>query len=69
MTPCGEVVFRQLPHVADSFNVLSSYCVARGLGASLLYKCLHHAVAPYDSTAFLSVLVPYGRPSWIPVSC
>jgi len=24
---------------ADSFNVLSIHCVARGLGASFLYKC------------------------------
>jgi len=34
-----KVVFRQLPMIADSFSVVSIHCVARGLGASLLYKC------------------------------
>jgi len=38
---------------ADSFSVVSIHCVARGLGASFLYKCLHRAVVPCDSTAFL----------------
>jgi len=27
------------PMFADSFSVLSIHCVARGLGASFLYKC------------------------------
>jgi len=35
-----KVVFRQLPHVTDSFNVLSVHCVTSGSGASFLqYKC------------------------------
>jgi len=38
----------------DSFSVLSIHCVARGLGASFLYKsALHRAVFSSDSTAFL----------------
>jgi len=46
------------PMFADSFSVLSIHCVPRGLGASFLYKCLHRAVVPCDSTAFLLFLVP-----------
>jgi len=34
-----KLVFRQLPHVCRRFSVLSVDCVARGLGASFLYKC------------------------------
>jgi len=32
-------VFDNFPMFADSFNVLSIHCVARGLGASFLHKC------------------------------
>jgi len=32
--------FDNFPMFADSFSVVSIYCVARGLGASFLYKCL-----------------------------
>ena len=50
MIPCGDmhqsltdtlekVVFRQLPHVSDSFNVLSVHGTTSGSGASFLYKC------------------------------
>jgi len=34
-----KVVFRQLPIFANSSSVLSIHCVARGLGATFLYKC------------------------------
>jgi len=34
-----KVVFRQLPHVSDSYNGLSVHCVTSGPGASFLYKC------------------------------
>ena len=34
-----KVVFRQLSMFVDSFSVISIHCVARGLGASFLYKC------------------------------
>jgi len=35
----GVKVFRQLLMFANSFSVLSIHCVARGLGATFLYKC------------------------------
>ena len=49
MIPCGDMhqsftdtfekcFFRQLPHVSDSFNVLSIHCATSGSGASFLYK-------------------------------
>jgi len=38
---------------ADSFSVLSIHCVARGLGVSFLYKCLHRVAVQCDSTPFL----------------
>ena len=51
-----KVVFRQLPYMfADSFSVLSIYCV-RGLGASSLYKFPASRDVPCDSTAFLFAL-------------
>jgi len=48
--PCGDMhqsftdtlakwFFENFPVFADSFCVLSIHCVARGLGASFLYKC------------------------------
>ena len=49
--PCGDMhqsftdalvkwLFDNFPMFADSSSVLSIHCVARGLGASFLYKCL-----------------------------
>jgi len=32
--------FGNFPMFADSFSVVSIHCIARGLGASFLYKCL-----------------------------
>jgi len=48
--PCGDMhqsftdtlvkwFFNSFPIFADSFGVISIHCVARGLGASFLYKC------------------------------
>ena len=50
MIPCGDMhqsftdtlvnwFFNNFSMLADSFSVLSIYCVAQGLGASFLYKC------------------------------
>jgi len=68
--PCGDMhqsftdalakwFFDNFPMFADSLSVLSVHCVARGLGASILYKCPASRGAWFscDSTIFLSLRV------------
>jgi len=55
--------FDKFPTFADSFSVLSIHCVARGLGASFLYKC---PASRGGSLRHNSLLVAYSSRQRVP---
>jgi len=50
-----KLFFDNSPMFADSFRVVSIHCVARGLGASFLYKVPISCGGYCDITAFLFI--------------